>query len=229
MIACPQCSNTENIVKNGKKYNKSQNYLCKKCFRQFISRNELINKGCDQEVRKCIIRCLSRGSGIRDTAYITQTSIGLILKILCTVSFTIKPKKQHYQGLEIDELWTYVQKKATKVWIIYLYCKETKEIVAYIHGKRDRATVKKLWNKVKKMKIKIDSIYSDGWEAFRQVFSPVYHFIGKEFTKSIEGNNCLLRIRMRRIFRKTCNFSKKLFNHLKAFELVVYNINVLGM
>jgi len=43
--------------------------------------------------------------------------------------------------------------------------------------------------------------------------------VGKENTKGIERNNCRLRHRIRRAFRKTCCFSKKLFNHLKAFEL----------
>jgi len=229
MITCTRCSNPENIVKNGKKYNNAQNYLCKNCGKQFIAPQELKNKGCSREVKESIIRCLSRGAGIRDAAYITQTSVGLVLKVLCTLSLVIKPKKLEYQRLEVDELWTYVQKKDTKVWMIYLYCKETKEVVAYAHGNRSRSTVKQLWNKIKKMGIKIDSICSDNWEAFKGVFESVNHFIGKEFTKAIEGNNCLFRTRMRRIFRKTCNFSKKLFNHLKAFDLAIYNINVLGM
>ncbi|MDR0714048.1 MAG: IS1 family transposase, partial [Bacteroidales bacterium] len=34
-----------------------------------------------------------------------------------------------------------------------------------------------------------------------------------------------LRHRIRRAFRKTCCFSKKLFNHFKAFNLAFFYIN----
>ncbi|MFJ1390825.1 IS1 family transposase, partial [Capnocytophaga canimorsus] len=41
----------------------------------------------------------------------------------------------------------------------------------------------------------------------------------------IEGNNTLLRHRIRRAVRKTCCFSKKFENHIKAFEIVFFYIN----
>ncbi|MCP4648669.1 MAG: IS1 family transposase, partial [PVC group bacterium] len=34
-----------------------------------------------------------------------------------------------------------------------------------------------------------------------------------------------LRHRVRRAFRKTCCFSKKLYNHIKAFDLAFFYIN----
>ena len=49
--------------------------------------------------------------------------------------------------------------------------------------------------------------------------------IGKGNTKSIKGNTCRLRHQIRRAFRKTYRFSKKLFNHLKAFDLAFIYIN----
>lgn len=39
MIACLQCSNSEKIVKNEIKKNKSQSFLCKNCRKQFVDRN----------------------------------------------------------------------------------------------------------------------------------------------------------------------------------------------
>ncbi|MDR0303851.1 MAG: IS1 family transposase, partial [Chitinispirillales bacterium] len=38
-------------------------------------------------------------------------------------------------------------------------------------------------------------------------------------------NNCRLRHRIRRAFRKTCCFSKKFENHMKAFSLAFFYIN----
>ncbi|QDJ91310.1 IS1 family transposase [Acinetobacter haemolyticus] len=45
------------------------------------------------------------------------------------------------------------------------------------------------------------------------------------FTVGIEGNNCKIRHRIRRGFRRSCNFSKKIENHFKAFDLTFFYIN----
>ncbi|WP_092735917.1 IS1 family transposase [Riemerella columbipharyngis] len=47
----------------------------------------------------------------------------------------------------------------------------------------------------------------------------------KKNTTNIEGNNTLLRHRIRRAVRKTFCFSKKLENHIKAFEIIFFYIN----
>ncbi|MDR2773526.1 MAG: IS1 family transposase, partial [Tannerella sp.] len=41
----------------------------------------------------------------------------------------------------------------------------------------------------------------------------------------IEGNNCRLRHRSRRAFRRTCCFSKKPSNHRNAFDTPFFFIN----
>ncbi|MDR1956966.1 MAG: IS1 family transposase, partial [Treponema sp.] len=47
--------------------------------------------------------------------------------------------------------------------------------------------------------------------------------VGKEHTVGIAGNNCRLRHRIRRAFRRTCCFSKKLRNHWKAFDMAFFS------
>ena len=79
--------------------------------------------------------------------------------------------------------------------------------------------------KIKAPGIKWVSLLTDNWKRFKRVFSDTHHVIGKEGTKGIEGNNCRLRHRIRRSFRRTCCFSKKMENHIKAFELAFYYIN----
>ena len=49
--------------------------------------------------------------------------------------------------------------------------------------------------------------------------------VGKRHTVDIEGNNNRFRQRLRRVFRKTCCFSKKLENHFKAFDLLFHYVN----
>ncbi|MDR2146745.1 MAG: hypothetical protein LBE91_09845 [Tannerella sp.] len=100
--------------------------------------------------------------------------------------------------------------------MIYAYHRDTGEIVGYVRGKRDRKTAKKLRDGLKSAGITFDTVHSDDWDSFIVVFQEDNHITGKGNTKGIEGNNCRLRHRIRRAFRKTCCFSKKLFNHLKA-------------
>ena len=44
------------------------------------------------------------------------------------------------------------------------------------------------------------------------------HILGKEDTTGIEGNNCRLRHRVSRAFRRSCCFSKKLLNHFESIS-----------
>jgi hypothetical protein len=69
----------------------------------------------------------------------------------------------------------------------------------------------------KRMGMSYDRIATDDWDSFLSAFAEDRHEHGKAYTVGIEGNNC--RLRIRRAFRRTCCFSKKLFNHLKAFDM----------
>jgi hypothetical protein len=68
----------------------------------------------------------------------------------------------------------------------------------------------------------------DDWQSFIRAYLEDIHDVGKEFTMGIEGNNCSLRHRIWRVFRRTCCFSKKLRNHWKAFNMAFF-ISIMGM
>ena len=212
-------------MRNGKKAYKPQNYLCKDCGRQFISDADRTYKGTIAWILGAIKRSLVRGCGIRDIAIILEVSVGKVLRTLAESRYDIKPKQQHYARLEIDELWTFVKSKANKRWLIYAYDRDSGEIVAYVWGDRSAKTANRLREKLKELGVTYDRIATDDWDAFIKAFGADVHDIGKRHTVGIEGNNCRLRHRMRRIFRKSCNFSKKLRNHYKALKMTVYYIN----
>jgi IS1 family transposase/transposase-like protein len=223
-LHCPDCQST-NIKKNGKKSSKKQNYFCKNCGRQFIGDHALKYKGCHSSLIHKILLMLVRGIGIRDVAEIENISIRKVLSVLVNSNHTLKPKQSHYDCLEVDEFWTYVGKKSNKLWLIYAYHRSTGEIVAFVWGKRNLKTAKKLRKKLSSLGVIFDTVYSDNWESFCGAFTADNHITGKANTVGIEGNNCRLRHRIRRAFRKTCCFSKKIYNHLKAFNLAFFYIN----
>ena len=82
-----------------------------------------------------------RGGGIRDIAETERVSIGKVLRTLSKSAYQIRPKQNYYESLEVDEFWTFVGNKTNKQWLIYAYHRETGEVVAYVWGKRDLATV----------------------------------------------------------------------------------------
>jgi len=212
-------------VRNGKKTYKVQNYLCKECGRQFIADSDRTYKGTIAWVFGAIKRALVRGCGIRDVAVILEVSIGKVLKTLIESHYDIKPKQKHYTRLEVDELWTFVGSKANRKWLIYAYDRDSGEIVAYVWGDRSAKTANRLREKIIALGVTYDRIATDEWESFIKTFGADTHDVGKQCTVCIEGNNCRLRHRMRRIFRKSCNFSKKLCNHYKAFKMALNYIN----
>ena len=223
-LHCPDCQSA-NIKKNGKKISKKQNYFCKDCGRQFIGNHALTYKGWHSELIQKILLMLVHGIGIRDIAIVEKVSIKKVLSTLVNSNHILKPKQNHYDSLEVDEFWTYVGNKKNKKWLIYAYHRSSGEIVAFVWGKRNLKTAKRLRSELAALGVSFDTVFSDNWESFKGAFAADNHITGKENTVGIEGNNCRLRHRIRRAFRKTCCFSKKLFNHLKAFNLAFFYIN----
>ena len=225
---CPHCSSINKIVKNGFTSYKIQKYFCKNCRKQFVDRRFLAYKKPNNQKKRDaeIIRHLERGSGIRDIEYIMQISKSVILNLISRVSLIIKPKQKNYKSIQVDELWSFVKKKKNKKWMIYAYCTETKEILAVVFGKRDASTVQKLYDKLQALSIEIQEYCTDTWDSFIKIFKNENHKIGKNFTKAIEGVNCLFRHRVSRLVRRTCCFSKKLENHINAIGLVIAGINL---
>ena len=209
----------------GKKSYGKQNYLCQSCSRQFIGDHALSYKGWHSELIRKILLMLVRGVGIRDISEIERINIRKVLSVLVNSNHIIKPKQSHYDSLEVDEFWTYVGSKKNKMWLIYAYHRATGEIVAFVWGNRNKKTARKLREKLSSLGVSFDTVYTDDWDSFKNAFAADNHIIGKENTVGIEGNNCRLRHRIRRAFRKTCCFSKKLYNHLKAFNLDFFYIN----
>ncbi len=223
-INCPDC-HSPSLKKNGIKSYGKQNYQCKDCKRQFIGDHALTYNGCHSKIEYLIRLMTVRGCGVRDIATITSISIGKVLSTIGSSVYKIAPKKRYYEHLEVDEFWTYVYRKKRKVWLIYAYDRATNEVVAYVWGKRDLKTTKKLRARLKQLRVSYASISMDNWDSFITAFKTDYKLIGKQHTVGIEGNNCRLRHRLRRAVRKTCCFSKKLDNHFKVFDLVFFYVN----
>ncbi|MDR1055560.1 MAG: hypothetical protein LBL90_07020 [Prevotellaceae bacterium] len=99
-LHCPDCRNPK-IKRNAKKPYGKQNYLCKKCERQFADGHALRYKACHSSPTQKILLPLVRGVDIRDTAEIENISIKKILPVLLCSRHMIQPRQESYDYLEV--------------------------------------------------------------------------------------------------------------------------------
>lgn len=223
-IQCPSCLNFS-IKKNGWKIYGKQNYQCKDCNQQFIHETDLSYKGCQSFIEDKIRLMLVRGCSIADIVVIEKVSKYKVLDVIVRTDLLITPQQKYYPQLQVDEFWTYVGRKKNKVWLIYAYDPNTGEIVAYVWGKRNLKTAEELRAKLEELGVEFGYVCCDSWASFLTAFDSDFKKVGKRYTVDIEGNNNRFRQRLRRAFRKTCCFSKKLTHHFKAFDLLFHYIN----
>jgi insertion element IS1 protein InsB len=90
--------------------------------------------------------------------------------------------------------------KKKKLWVIKAVDRATGRTVAWVLGRRDAATVRKLYAKIKHLNC---TIYTDDWDAFAMVFPTARHVIGKSGTVAIERDNSNTRHHLGRFTRRT--------------------------
>ncbi len=92
-------------------------------------------------------------------------------------------------------------------------------MIAWVTGFRSAGTFKKLYEKVKHLKV--CTFYTDSWDAFSKVLPRDRHIIGKRYTVAIERDNSTVRNDLARFTRltKVVSKSEKMVNNtLKLWQ-----------
>ena len=98
-------------------------------------------------------------------------------------------------------------------------CRDTGELIAWECGDRDKATLKKLIDRLEKWDIKV--YYADDWQVYRSVLPSDKLVQTKKETHGIERNNC----RMRHWFGR---FKHKSIIVSKSVEMVHITVALFG-
>ncbi|MDR2792233.1 MAG: hypothetical protein LBB61_01020 [Treponema sp.] len=128
----------------------------------------------------------------------------------------MKPKKTRYDRLETDECWIYRGGKKNKVWLIYAYQRRSGEITAYVWGKRNLKTARKLKKRIRRLWISYERMATADWDGFVAAYAEDRHGYEKEYTIGIGGITCRLRHRVRRAFRKPCSLFEEAIQPWKS-------------
>lgn len=129
--------------------------------------------------------------------------------------------------LELDELWSFVLKRANKRWIWLALCRQTRQVVAFVIGDRSEQTCRQLWKQIPAA-FRQARCFSDFWEAYQLVIPPAQHTaVGKDSgeTAHVERWNNTLRQRLARFVRKTLSFSKSEMMHEICLFLFLHRYN----
>ena len=84
------------------------------------------------------------------------------------------PNDREATTLELDELWSFVLKKAHKRWIWIALSRRTRQVVAYAIGDRSQATCEKLWEAMRES-YRAAHCDSDFWKAYAAVIPADQH------------------------------------------------------
>jgi insertion element IS1 protein InsB len=107
---------------------------------------------------------------------------------------------------ELDEMWSYVGKKANQRWLWHAIDHHTGKVLAYVFGERKDDAFLRL--KALLEPVGITCFYTDGWGAYERHIEPEQHAVGKQHTQKIESKHITLRTRIKRLVRRTICFSK---------------------
>jgi insertion element IS1 protein InsB len=112
---------------------------------------------------------------------------------------------------ELDEMWSFVQKKEKQRWLWHAIDHTTGKVLAYVLGERTDNVFLELKDLLEPFGI--TKFYSDGWGAYERKLAPTQHQIGKANTQKIERKHLTMRTRIKRLARRTICFSKSVVIH----------------
>ena len=144
----------------------------------------------------------------------------------------LRPKKAQrrvWEALELDEMWTFVGRKRRKVWLWLAVERASRRIVAWVLGRRDAATARRLWQALPGRYRRHCWYFTDLFPAYVDALPRWRHRRrpkGDGGTSVIEAVNCSLRQRCGVLVRKSCSFSKSLILHTARIKVVIDNYNL---
>ena len=121
-------------------------------------------------------------------------------------------------------MWTFVGRKRHKVWLWLAVERASRRVVAWVLGRRDAATARRLWQALPKRYRRHCWYFTDLFPAYARAFPTGPHRPspkGEGQTNIVEALNGSLRQRCGVLVRKSCSFSKTLTMHAARIKICI--------
>jgi insertion element IS1 protein InsB len=126
---------------------------------------------------------------------------------------------QRVDEAEVDEMWSYVEKKTAPRWLWHAINHQTGKVLAYVFGRRQDHVFLQLKGLLEPFGI--TRYHTDYWGAYTRHLDPAEHHPGKWNMQQIERKHLTLRTRIKRLTRKTICFSRSTQMHDLVIGLFV--------
>jgi len=204
MHACPQ-GQSDRLVNNGSVAGNPKK-LCKRCGLQF-TRTPPRGKPLTTKINAVLFYL--RGLSMHRIAFLLRVSAQSVLNWIRTFAKTHAEKPASTGKtlvLELEEMWHDLQKKRQKLWLWKALDRDTGQLRDWECGRRDKATLKKLVNRLASWDVKLYG--TDRWATYASVIPQDKLIQSKATTHAIERNHCRQRHWFGRFKRKSIIVSK---------------------
>src|SRR5690606_8851336 len=137
------------------------------------------------ESNRHVISLLCEGISLRGMARFLRISLKTIVQRIKRIARAINRPYTFVKNrvYEIDELWTYIGKKANETWVMYVLDRASKEVIDFRVGARTKINLQGLTGHALSMNPKI--ICTDGLMTYRNLVPEHVHRIGGMNTRHI--------------------------------------------
>jgi insertion element IS1 protein InsB len=199
---CPQCGSTW-YKRNGHIHTGKQNHRCKLCGRAFVlvPENHLIT----EEQRTLVERLLLERISLRGICRAVGVGLRWLLQFMvdrfaaAPDHLYVRPRegKQtvilQWLKAEVDELWSFVGKKANRQWVWVAMDATTRQVIAFHVGDRSGQSAEALWEKIPAVYQERALFYTDQYEVYKGIIPPAQHRAITKLarkTNHVERFNC---------------------------------------
>jgi insertion element IS1 protein InsB len=193
--------------KAGRQKNGAQKLYCRPCGK--YSQVTYRYTAWHQDTSVLIRSLVCEGVGIRSIRRILQIGINTVVRrIVKMAGSMVAPQREQSATWEVDELWTYIGRKENEYWIAYALNRRTRQVVDFIIGKRTKATLKELIDRLLLSKPKV--IRTDRLTIYQRIIPKGIHRSGSYCINRIERKNLSIRTHLKRLRRRTICFSRNI-------------------
>jgi insertion element IS1 protein InsB len=205
-MECHKCY--KKCWRTGRQKNGLQRYFCPQCstYQQSWYRYKAYRKPTGEEI-KSLVRESVGMRGIARVLGISRQTVSA--RIILLADALQKPiDVSEHVTLEVDELWTYLNRKEDEYWVAYALDRRTRSVVDFVVGKRTKATLKELIDRLLHLNPKI--IRTDKLTLYEHLIPKQLHRRGATVINRIERKNLSIRTHLKRLSRRTICFNRSL-------------------
>ncbi|PSB30892.1 IS1 family transposase [Chlorogloea sp. CCALA 695] len=139
--------------------------------------------------------------------YLQQVNLSVLKQLkseLVEVDIYLVEQPKEKVSSEINEMWSYVEKKSNPRWLWHAIDHQTELVLAYVFGQRKDEFFLELKKLLQPFGIR--RFYTDNWGAYSRHLEKQKHIVGKQNTQRIESKHIILRTRIKHLARKTISF-----------------------